>query len=253
MASLDKKSQDYISKGSGSNTVTSSSSFKSTTQTSSSSLVRKRLMNQNNDKKVHFEINDVPVTPLMKVPQRSILKSPKHQSSKQQPQQVQTTPNSIPSTPTTKRSQQQQVPFIDRSNQQISFSMTTPLSKPKLTSPLTKQLTPSSSGFVSTSLKESPSSSGFKFQYKKENEILTKFNETTNTDQWTNRVLLIEQLSTILEEGRDSVKKLNFSKIISKILDGLTDSHYRVVLETLNCLMKSISNYKIEFEEYLEK
>eukprot|EP01080_Neovahlkampfia_damariscottae_P008713 gene8713-659_t len=235
LSSLDKKSQDYVNKDK--NKTLSSSTTSSSIRSSQMSIRKKIAMNQQTtEKKVHFEMKEPPVTPLMKVPQRSILKSPKHQR--------------VPETPVTPKQQlKPPLPFTDKSNKPNNVPITsiTPLSK---ASPSPNRLTPSS--LFSSSLKESQSPlSTFKFQYTKENEILTKLNDS-NTDQWTTRVLLIEQLSSALEEGIDS-KKMNFSKVMVKILDGLSDSHYRVVLETLNCLIKSIINYKSEFEEYLEK
>jgi hypothetical protein len=245
---MDKKSQDYINKdrvgGSIATTSVSVTSLKSTQIPKSTPSVRKVFTTvvqsttqapSVQEKKVHFdsekEMN--PVTPLMKVPQRSILKSPKPQSN-----QIPMVVNSTPSTPA--------------SRQKINVNRPQPGTIQMLTSTIPTIIPSTPSKTVSQSLnmiKESPS---IKLsQFKKENDILSKLSENKN-DQWTTRVLMIEQISSHLKEG-DIKNTTNFAKIMIILLDGLSDSHYRVVLETLNCLIDCIPNFKVECEEYLEK
>jgi hypothetical protein len=242
---MDKKSQDYINKDriQGTSIVAPSVSVTSSKPTQipkSTPSVKKvaptvqttTTIPSIQEKKVHFdsekEIN--PVTPLMKVPQRSILKSPKPQI-----------PNVVISTPSTPASRQKI--NVNRPQPGTIQTVTTTL-------PTIIPSTPSKTVIQSlNSIKESPS---IKLsQFKKENDILSKLSENKN-DQWTTRVLMIEQISSHLKEG-DIKNTTNFAKIMIILLDGLSDSHYRVVLETLNCFIDCIPNFKVECEEYLEK
>lgn len=80
---------------------------------------------------------------------------------------------------------------------------------------------------------------------------ITKILREANSPDWNIRISVFTKLQELLDNKSSEITS-SFKRVMPVVIERLNDSHYRVVQEALTVLIKMISMYQNQIEQYLE-